>query len=208
MDQKQNDAPEPRSFPKPLQLKRSNTLNDPSPFSQFCTLCLSPLATGELALGSPLCFPCRTPGQTPAGGRLPQVWPAPETDFSGAVSNLARLESVPKCKCKKSRCIQLYCECFGNGRECSDCGCKYCLNRPEHTERRNKAIQRSMAKRRKAKRREVHVKTYANGCRCKRSQCQKKYCECFLRSQPCGDKCSCEDCKNMSKLDSQWLIES
>ena len=120
------------------------------------------------------------------------------------MSELARLEAVPKCKCKKSRCIQLYCECFGNGRECSDCSCKYCLNRPEHADRRAKAIQRNMAKRRKSKRREVQVKTYTNGCSCKRSHCQKKYCECFLMSRPCGDKCSCDDCKNPA---GQLLIE-
>jgi hypothetical protein len=38
---------------------------------------------------------------------------------------------------------------------------------------------------------------HINGCRCKRSNCQKKYCECFQMGVLCKpDKCQCTDCKN------------
>ena len=38
---------------------------------------------------------------------------------------------------------------------------------------------------------------HINGCRCKRSNCQKKYCECFQNGVLCKpDKCQCCDCKN------------
>lgn len=33
------------------------------------------------------------------------------------------------CKCSKSKCLKLYCECFANGRICGiDCNCKDCHN--------------------------------------------------------------------------------
>ena len=32
------------------------------------------------------------------------------------------------CKCKQSRCVKMYCECFANGSFCQDCNCKSCLN--------------------------------------------------------------------------------
>lgn len=38
---------------------------------------------------------------------------------------------------------------------------------------------------------------HINGCKCKKSNCQKKYCECFQMGVLCKpDKCQCCDCKN------------
>jgi hypothetical protein len=34
------------------------------------------------------------------------------------------------------------------------------------------------------------------GCRCKRSRCMKKYCECYGAGLKCGENCICEDCQN------------
>ena len=34
------------------------------------------------------------------------------------------------------------------------------------------------------------------GCHCKKSQCIKKYCECFNLGVLCSAKCECRDCKN------------
>ena len=38
---------------------------------------------------------------------------------------------------------------------------------------------------------------HKRGCRCKRSKCLKKYCECFHAGARCNpDVCQCEDCRN------------
>lgn len=33
---------------------------------------------------------------------------------------------------------------------------------------------------------------HIRGCTCKKSRCQKKYCECFQLGVPCSDKCRCK----------------
>ena len=35
-----------------------------------------------------------------------------------------------------------------------------------------------------------------SGCKCKRSLCIKKYCECFARDLKCSAACTCENCHN------------
>ena len=37
----------------------------------------------------------------------------------------------------------------------------------------------------------------SNGCKCRKSFCLKKYCECFQNSNTCGSHCKCLNCKNM-----------
>ena len=34
------------------------------------------------------------------------------------------------------------------------------------------------------------------GCHCAKSNCLKKYCECFLGAALCGVNCRCKSCKN------------
>lgn len=37
------------------------------------------------------------------------------------------------------------------------------------------------------------------GCSCKKSQCLKKYCECYNLGRICSRYCKCSDCSNCSK---------
>lgn len=37
------------------------------------------------------------------------------------------------------------------------------------------------------------------GCRCQKSRCLKKYCDCYAANLPCGKNCICEDCGNQDK---------
>lgn len=45
---------------------------------------------------------------------------------------------------------------------------------------------------------------HKSGCKCRKSMCLKKYCECFEASVPCGSTCICVECGN-TEIDRQRL---
>jgi len=47
------------------------------------------------------------------------------------------------------------------------------------------------------------AKVHRVGCKCKKSKCLKKYCECFAANMKCGKQCKCEDCGNQPDGDSR-----
>lgn len=87
------------------------------------------------------------------------------------------------CKCKRSRCLKRYCECYGEGVMCgAACGCVGCENA---TRTQHKLKQRDR-------------------CACKKTRCLKKYCECFANGNLCGDRCSCITCENHETRVAVW----
>lgn len=40
------------------------------------------------------------------------------------------------------------------------------------------------------------VVKHSKGCNCKKTECSKKYCECYQAGIKCTELCKCEKCKN------------
>jgi len=53
----------------------------------------------------------------------------------------------------------------------------------------------------------IPVKTHKYSCKCRKSACLKKYCECYNASQKCNPTCGCLNCKNMPDSDSMTAKE-
>jgi len=89
-----------------------------------------------------------------------------------------------KCKCKKSNCQKLYCECFTNKEFCNDnCKCVDCENN-------------LLQLRKKVKREQIESKIF---CKCTKSNCRKNYCECRKAGKFCDSSCRCLSCENRNQ---------
>jgi hypothetical protein len=133
------------------------------------------------------------PVQKPYPGSAQKAVSAQKITPSSGKENKGKKASSPKaspCNCKKSKCLKLYCECFAAERFCSGCNCSDCGNTPHAGLIREKAIKETRAKNPNAFKARIGVKQGAQlsptgaghnmGCRCKRSECLKKYCEVSL----------------------------
>ena len=94
------------------------------------------------------------------------------------------------CNCRKSKCLKLYCECYANRRICdNECRCLDCQNTSEIVFQNGSLKHGS-----------IKEKWKDHGCSCRRSECIKKYCNCFMYTEICSAKCRCVGCKNKTSL--------
>lgn len=112
-----------------------------------------------------------------------------------------------QCRCRKSRCLKLYCECFAADLACSDaCKCTDCGNSGDVTAREVERTARSITKivrvpvtlgaNSKSSQNPASHWAPLRSCNCKRSACNKLYCDCYQSGTPCRDTCRCTECKN------------
>mmetsp|Transcript_2253 Transcript_2253/g.4296 ORF Transcript_2253/g.4296 Transcript_2253/m.4296 type:complete len:328 (+) Transcript_2253:131-1114(+) len=103
------------------------------------------------------------------------------------------------CRCKHSRCLKMYCECFSLGIHCEEgvCDCIQCANNVANEKARSVAVLTELEQNPFAFRTEPSQdRAEHKGCKCKRSFCLKKYCDCFQAKIVCTEQCKCNDCKN------------
>ena len=108
-----------------------------------------------------------------------------------------------KCTCSKTGCKKKYCACFSNNQFCEGCECKDCENKPLNGDKTNdNNINRAMKQDNSEKincsnKRDMgNPKSQRVICNCTKSNCMKKYCECFKQNLNCNSLCRCLECKN------------
>ena len=104
------------------------------------------------------------------------------------------------CRCKKSNCMKLYCDCFVNGEKCIGCNCINCSNVIGNEINIKKVYDEVVGKNPVSMKLNLQKELKTNGCNCSKSNCLKKYCECYKAGFKCSKICRCKICENKEKI--------
>ena len=100
------------------------------------------------------------------------------------------------CTCTKTNCVKKYCACYANGKYCEECECKNCLNTKENA-LLNHSNSSSIDEEKNNMKKSDILKSHGQViCNCTKSNCTKKYCECYKQGKECGPLCRCVGCVN------------
>lgn len=98
------------------------------------------------------------------------------------------------CTCKRTKCLKLYCQCFGIKIHCgSNCRCTECHNTTEYEQERKDAMRSILSRNPSAfdskfkadkLTEDQKLLLHKTGCKCRKSNCMKKVSLCVVR-------CSC-----------------
>jgi hypothetical protein len=114
----------------------------------------------------------------------------------GSTTNMSSTErAISRCTCKNSNCLKFYCECFANGRFCENCLCINCKNTQENKDLRLEKYNLIISRNPKAIQK-INSTKRSWTCKCRNSNCSKKYCDCFQNGRSCTSKCKCINCMN------------
>lgn len=102
------------------------------------------------------------------------------------------------CACRNNRCIKLYCVCFSADKYCTEickCDAGKCDNQSQNSLRDSlRYLARLKNQRNFSKPVGATLKV---SCTCKKCNCLKRYCDCFVAGAKCGRDCSCIGCENV-----------
>mmetsp|Transcript_2556 Transcript_2556/g.2954 ORF Transcript_2556/g.2954 Transcript_2556/m.2954 type:complete len:376 (+) Transcript_2556:110-1237(+) len=121
------------------------------------------------------------------------------TPKAEVLKNIAKVKSEQSwplskkpCRCKKSKCLKLYCECFASQLHCGvACLCIQCQNYHGSSEFKGAHLEVITKKPNTFGKRKGEI-----ACNCKSTRCLMKYCDCFRSGFPCGLYCRCVACLN------------